>query len=99
VLFGGILTKYAGWEWVFFVNVPVAVIVLALTRSVVRESRVTGMRGFDIGGAVTITTSLALLVYGISKAGQVFGTRDGGESWVERRLPAGVGDCYAIACG
>src|SRR5437868_3879819 len=71
VLFGGILTKYAGWEWVFFVNVPVAVIVLALTRSVVRESRVTGMRGFDIGGAATITASLALLVYGISKAPDV----------------------------
>ena len=55
VLFGGILTKYAGWEWVFFVNVPVAVLVLALTRAVVRESRITGMRGFDAGGAVTIT--------------------------------------------
>ena len=38
-------------------------------------------------------------VYGISKSGQVFGTRDGGASWVERRLPHGVGDCYAIACG
>jgi EmrB/QacA subfamily drug resistance transporter len=71
VLFGGILTKYAGWEWVFFVNVPVAVIVLALTRAVVRESRVTGMRGFDIGGATTVTASLALLVYGISKAPDV----------------------------
>jgi EmrB/QacA subfamily drug resistance transporter len=71
VLFGGILTKYAGWEWVFFVNVPVAVVVLLLTRAVVRESRVTGMRGFDIGGATTITGSLALLVYGISKAPDV----------------------------
>jgi EmrB/QacA subfamily drug resistance transporter len=71
VLFGGILTKYAGWEWVFFVNVPVGVLVLALTRAVVHESRVTGMRGFDIGGATTITGSLALLVYGISKAPDV----------------------------
>jgi EmrB/QacA subfamily drug resistance transporter len=71
VLFGGILTKYAGWEWIFFVNVPVAVIVLALTRAVVRESRVTGLRGFDIGGATTVTASLALLVYGISKAPDV----------------------------
>jgi MFS family permease len=71
VLFGGILTKYAGWEWVFFVNVPVAVLVLAVTRSVVRESRITGIRGFDIAGATTITTSLALLVYAISKAPDV----------------------------
>ena len=38
-------------------------------------------------------------VYGVSKAGQVFGTQDGGESWAEKRLPAGTGDCYAVACG
>ena len=71
VLFGGILTKYAGWEWIFFVNVPVGAVVLALTRPLVRESRVTGMRGFDIGGAATITSSVALLVYGVSKAPDV----------------------------
>ena len=71
VLFGGILTKYAGWEWIFFVNVPVGVLVLALTRPVVRESRIPGLRGFDAAGAVTITSSLALLVYAISKAPDV----------------------------
>ena len=49
VLMGGILTKYAGWEWIFFVNVPVGALVLALTRPLVRESRITGMRGFDAG--------------------------------------------------
>ena len=38
-------------------------------------------------------------VCGISKSGQVFATQDGGASWSERRLPEGVGDCYAIACG
>src|SRR6266849_3941789 len=71
VLLGGILTKYAGWEWIFFVNVPVGALVLALTRPLVRESRITGMRGFDAGGAVTITSSLSLLVYSISKAPDV----------------------------
>jgi len=71
VLFGGILTKYAGWEWIFFVNVPVGALVLALTRPLVRESRVAGLKGFDAAGAVTITSSLALLVYAISKAPQV----------------------------
>jgi EmrB/QacA subfamily drug resistance transporter len=71
VLFGGILTKYAGWEWIFFVNVPVGALVLALTRPIVRESRIPGLRGFDAGGAVTVTSSLALLVYAISKAPQV----------------------------
>jgi EmrB/QacA subfamily drug resistance transporter len=71
VLFGGILTKYAGWEWIFFVNVPVGALVLALTRPVVRESRVTGLRGFDAGGAATVTGGLAVLVYAISKAPDV----------------------------
>jgi EmrB/QacA subfamily drug resistance transporter len=71
VLFGGILTKYAGWEWIFFVNVPVGAAVLLLTRPIVRESRIPGLRGFDAGGAVTITSSLALLVYAISKAPDV----------------------------
>jgi EmrB/QacA subfamily drug resistance transporter len=71
VLFGGILTKYAGWEWIFFVNVPVGVLVLLLTRAVVRESRIPGLRGFDAGGAITVTGSLALLVYAISKAPDV----------------------------
>ena len=71
VLLGGILTKYAGWEWIFFVNVPVGALVLALTRTVVRESRIPGLRGFDVGGAVTITSSLSLLVYAISRAPDV----------------------------
>ncbi len=71
VLFGGILTKYAGWEWIFFVNVPVGVAVLALTRTVVQESRVEGLRGFDAAGAVTVTGSLALLTYAVSKAPDV----------------------------
>ncbi|HEV8029973.1 MAG TPA: hypothetical protein VGP42_03030, partial [Stellaceae bacterium] len=48
---------------------------------------------------VTTDPRDAAQVYGVSKAGQVFGTQDGGVSWVERRLPEGVGDCYAIACG
>jgi photosystem II stability/assembly factor-like uncharacterized protein len=38
-------------------------------------------------------------VYGVSRSGQVFGTQDGGRTWDERRLPDGVKDVYAIACG
>src|SRR5438270_13224731 len=68
VLFGGILTKYAGWEWIFFVNVPFGAIVLALTRPLLRESRIPSLRGFDFAGAATITSSLALLGYGSSNA-------------------------------
>src|SRR5207253_7582956 len=68
VLLGGILTKYLGWEWIFFVNVPVGALVLALSPSLVRESRIAEARPFDVAGAVTVTGGLALLVYAISKA-------------------------------
>ncbi len=69
LLFGGLLTRYAGWEWVFFVNVPVCLALLALTRSIVGESRAPGLgRGFDTIGAISVTGGLALLVYAISGA-------------------------------
>jgi len=71
VLLGGVLTKFAGWEWIFFVNVPVGALELALTRPIVRESRIPGLRGFDAAGAITITSSLLVLVYTISKAPEV----------------------------
>ena len=72
VLFGGILTKYLGWEWIFWVNVPVGLIVLLLTLRFVPESRADlGHRRFDAAGAITITSSLAIFVYAISKAPDV----------------------------
>jgi len=72
VLLGGILTKYLGWEWIFFVNVPVGALVFALTRPIVPESHADlGHRRFDATGAVSVTGGLALLVYAISKAPDV----------------------------
>ncbi len=72
VLFGGILTKYLGWEWIFYVNVPVGALVFALTLPFVPESRAElGHRRFDAAGAVSVTGGLALLVYAISKAPDV----------------------------
>src|SRR5438552_6880854 len=72
VLFGGILTKYLGWEWIFFVNVPVGAVVLSLTRPFVHESHAElGHRRFDATGAVSVTSGLALPVYAISKAPDV----------------------------
>jgi len=69
VLLGGILTSYLSWSWIFFVNVPVAAIVIALAPVFLRESRVeTAQRRFDFAGAASVTTGLMLLVYALTRA-------------------------------
>ncbi len=72
VLAGGVLTKYLGWEWIFWVNIPVGAAALALTIPLVPESRVVvARRRYDVPGAVTITAALVVLVFAISKAPDV----------------------------
>jgi EmrB/QacA subfamily drug resistance transporter len=63
VLLGGVLTQKLSWPWIFFVNVPIGLIALALTLRLVRESRVEGAeRRFDVLGAVLATGGLSALV-------------------------------------
>ncbi|MDX6607720.1 MAG: hypothetical protein QOD14_2260 [Solirubrobacterales bacterium] len=64
VLLGGILTDGLGWEWVLWVNVPVALIALALTPGLIPESRSeSATRHFDAAGAFSITAGLSVLAY------------------------------------
>jgi EmrB/QacA subfamily drug resistance transporter len=64
VLLGGILTDSLGWEWVLWVNVPVAAIALAFTPGLIPESRSeSATRHFDTAGAVTVTAGLSVLAY------------------------------------
>jgi EmrB/QacA subfamily drug resistance transporter len=72
VLMGGVLTKYLGWEWIFWVNVPVAILVLVLTPIYVRESRREDVvHDYDLPGAISVTAGLIVLVYAISEAPDV----------------------------
>jgi EmrB/QacA subfamily drug resistance transporter len=69
---GGLLTRYVGWEYIFFLNVPVGTAALLLAPRIVPESRLTGVRRrYDPFGAVTVTGALLLLVYTISNAPRV----------------------------
>jgi EmrB/QacA subfamily drug resistance transporter len=69
VLFGGILTDGPGWEWVLWINVPVALVVAALAPRLIPESRSESTtRTFDTAGAVSVTAGLSLLVYAIVDA-------------------------------
>ncbi|MDX6552019.1 MAG: hypothetical protein QOH74_507 [Gaiellales bacterium] len=78
VLMGGVLTDAVGWEWIFFINVPIAAGVLALSPRLLTESRVSGLgRKFDLAGAATVTLGLVLVVYAL------VGTNDHG--WASAR--------------
>jgi EmrB/QacA subfamily drug resistance transporter len=70
-LIGGPITSGLGWEWIFFINVPVAGMVAALSPVLLSESRGTvGQRRFDLAGAATITAALVALVYAVVEAPQ-----------------------------
>jgi EmrB/QacA subfamily drug resistance transporter len=69
---GGLLTRYAGWEYIFFLNVPIGLAALLLAPRIVPESRLeAARRRFDALGAVTVTGGLLVLVYALSKAPEV----------------------------
>src|SRR5947209_10225598 len=71
VLLGGALTSAFSWSWIFFINVPVGVLVLAVTPWLLRESRAElDHRHFDTAGAASITGGLMLLVYAMTRATQ-----------------------------
>jgi EmrB/QacA subfamily drug resistance transporter len=71
VLLGGALTSALSWSWIFFINVPVGALVLALAPRLLDESRAAvNHRHFDVPGAAAITGGLMLLVYGMTRAAQ-----------------------------
>jgi MFS family permease len=70
-LLGGVLTSYVSWSWIFFVNLPVGVIILAVSPWLLSESRATLAHShFDLAGGSTITAGLMVLVYAITRASQ-----------------------------
>jgi MFS family permease len=68
VLLGGVLTDWLSWEWIFYVNVPVGILGLALTPLFLNESRDARVKSFDVPGAALVTGGLVALVYAITQA-------------------------------
>jgi EmrB/QacA subfamily drug resistance transporter len=89
---GGLLTTYASWRWVMFVNVPIGLVVAGLAARVLPESgRRTGR--FDIPGALTGTLGVASLVYGLSSAAT---SPDGVSHWTDTKVVASLAAAVAL---
>jgi EmrB/QacA subfamily drug resistance transporter len=86
LVLGGVLTTYASWRWVFFVNVPIGIVVAAAAPRVLAESPRRPGR-IDVAGAVTGTGGIALLVYGLSKAAT---GADGISHWGDAQVVASL---------
>jgi EmrB/QacA subfamily drug resistance transporter len=86
LLGGGLLTTYASWRWVLFVNVPIgAAVALAATRVLAESPRRRGR--FDLPGAITGTGGIAALVYGLVSAAT---SPDGVSHWGDAKVIASL---------
>jgi EmrB/QacA subfamily drug resistance transporter len=74
VFLGGVLTEYASWPWVFFINLPIALVVLALTPRVMPVGQ-TRRGTLDMAGAATVTAGLGALVFAVVQAPEAGWTR------------------------
>jgi EmrB/QacA subfamily drug resistance transporter len=86
LLAGGVLTTYASWRWVLFVNVPIGIVVALLAPRALGEGQRHPGR-FDLPGAITGTVGLAALVYGLSSAAT---TPDGVSHWGDTKVLASL---------
>ncbi|MFD6443766.1 MFS transporter [Promicromonospora sp. NPDC060204] len=68
LLLGGVLTEFLSWRWCLLVNVPFVVAGVVAALVLLTESRAEGDRRYDVLGAVTVSTGLAALVYGLTLA-------------------------------
>jgi len=80
---GGLLTDLFSWRWAFYINVVVALVVLVVGPSVLTESRPAQRPRLDLPGALTVTSGLLALIYGLTSAGE--------HSWADPRAVVGLG--------
>ena len=79
VFLGGVITEYLSWPWVFYINVPIAVLILALVPGVMPAGAAAAGRRVDLLGALTVTAGLGAAVYAVVQAPEV--GWDSGQTW------------------
>jgi EmrB/QacA subfamily drug resistance transporter len=71
VIASGLLTDGPGWRWVFFINIPVGVVLISLAMAFLAvDPAARGTRNFDVAGATTVTGGLLALVYGLNRGAE-----------------------------
>jgi EmrB/QacA subfamily drug resistance transporter len=71
VIASGLLTDGPGWRWIFFINVPVGLVLLAMTWLYLEDDRgASGRRHYDTGGAITVTAGLLLVIYALNRGAE-----------------------------
>src|SRR5918994_4405039 len=92
VLLGGVLTDALNWHWIFLVNVPVGIAVVALSLKVLPAARMPmASRRLDFAGAVTVTASLMVAVFAIVKGNEV--------GWITLRTLGLLGVAVVLLAG
>ncbi len=92
LLAGGVLTTYLSWRWVFFVNVPIGIVVALIAPRALGDSKRLSGR-FDLPGAITGTLGLVALVYGLTSAGT---TPNGFSHWGDTKVLASLGAAVVL---
>ncbi|GAA2896689.1 MFS transporter [Microbacterium esteraromaticum] len=68
VFLGGVITEFASWPWVFYINIPIAAVILIFMWKALPGGKVGARGSVDTMGALTVTVGLAALVYGIIRS-------------------------------
>ncbi|MFH5227574.1 MFS transporter [Antrihabitans spumae] len=87
VFFGGVITEYISWPWVFYINIPIAVIAL-LAIPAVMPNVPTRSGSIDVLGAITVTAGLGTAVYAVVRAPEVVWAS--GQTWAGLAAAAGL---------
>ena len=87
-LVGGVITEHLGWEWIFFVNVPIGLVAIALTEMKLVNVAAQDPQPIDFPGLVTFSAALFLLIFGLIRANP--------EGWGSPMIVASLGGAVAL---